>query len=198
MTDALNILRIDSSARHEGSVSRDLADLYIDKIAESQAVRVETRDVSDPLPVVTQDWIDANFTPSEDRTPPQKAALATSDRMVEELQRSDLVLLSVPIYNFSIPASLKLWIDQVARAGLTFRYTQSGPIGLLENTRAVILVASGGTQIGSDLDFATPYLRHVLGFLGIQEVEIVAADQLMASGADKVELTKERIRELAA
>jgi FMN-dependent NADH-azoreductase len=198
MTDTINILRVDSSARHEGSVSRELADIYIDRLAEDRPVRVETRDVSAPLPVVSGEWIGANFTPADDRTADQKAILATSDRLVEELQRNDIIVLSVPIYNFNIPASLKLWVDQVARAGLTFRYTENGPEGLLEGKRAVILVASGGTEVSSEIDFATPYLKHVLGFLGIHDVDIVAADQLMASGPEKIEQTKEQVRALAA
>ncbi|MGB3456616.1 MAG: NAD(P)H-dependent oxidoreductase [Litorimonas sp.] len=198
MTDTLNILRVDSSARHEGSVSRELADIYIDSLAKDRDVRVETRDVSDALPVVTESWIGASFTPEDDRTPAQADALSLSDRLVGELERADLVVLSVPIYNFSVPASLKLWIDQVARAGKTFRYTDNGPVGLLENKRAVILLASGGTQAGSDVDFATPYLKHVLGFLGIHDVETVAADQLMASGPEKIAQTQEQVRALAA
>ena len=198
MTTPLNILRIDSSARHEGSVSRELADIYIDQLAESRSVRVETRDVSQALPVVDQDWIGANFTPEDDRSADQRAILSTSNSLVQELQRNDVIVLSVPIYNFSIPAALKLWVDQVARAGLTFRYTENGPVGLLEGKKAVILVASGGTQVGSNIDFATPYLKHVLGFLGIHDVEVVAADQLMASGPEKIEQTQEQVRALAA
>lgn len=198
MSQPLNILRIDSSARRDGSVSRDLADLYIDSVAETRPVRVQTRDVSGGLPVINQDWIAATFTPEPDRTADHHAALAGSDRLVEELEASELIVISTPIYNFGIPASLKLWIDQIARAGRTFRYTENGPVGLLNGKRVVILAASGGTQVGSDIDFATPYLRHVLGFLGISDVDIIAADQLMASGPDKVQLTKQRIRTLAA
>lgn len=198
MTQPLNILRIDASARKDGSISRELADFYIDRIAERRAVRVETRDTSDGLPLVTQDWITANFTPDSDRTPDNRAVLATSDRLVDELKRNELLVISTPIYNFSIPAGLKLWVDQVARAGLTFRYTDKGPVGLLDGKRAVILVASGGTKVGSDIDFATPYLRHVLGFIGVTDVEIIAADQLMASSPDKIEQTKDQVRALAA
>lgn len=198
MSQPLNILRIDSSARRDGSVSRDLADLYIDSVAETRPVRVQTRDVSRGLPVINQDWIAATFTPEPDRTADHRAALAGSDRLVEELEASELIVISTPIYNFGIPASLKLWIDQIARAGRTFRYTENGPVGLLNGKRVVILAASGGTQVGSDIDFATPYLRHVLGFLGISDVDIIAADQLMASRPDKVQLTKQRIRTLAA
>lgn len=198
MSQPLNILRIDSSARRDGSVSRDLADLYIDLVAETRAVRVQTRDLSEGLPVINQNWIAATFTPEPDRTADHRAALDVSDQLVEELESSELIVISTPIYNFGIPASLKLWVDQVARAGRTFRYTENGPVGLLNGKRAVILAASGGTQVGSDIDFATPYLRHVLGFLGVSDVEIIAADQLMASGPDKVQLTKQRIRTLAA
>lgn len=198
MTQPLNILRIDASARKDGSISRELADLYIDRIAERRAVRVETRDTSDGLPLVTQDWITANFTPDGDRTTDNRAVLATSDRLVDELKRNELLVISTPIYNFGIPAALKLWVDQVARAGLTFRYTDKGPVGLLDGKRAVILVASGGTKVGSDIDFATPYLCHVLGFIGITDVEIIAADQLMASGPEKIEQTKDQVRALAA
>jgi FMN-dependent NADH-azoreductase len=105
--------------------------------------------------------------------------LALSDSLVAELQAADTVLITLPIWNFGIPSTLKAWIDQVARAGVTFRYTPDGPVGLLEGKRAILAVASGGTEVGSAIDFATDYLRHVLGFIGIHEVEIVAADRLM-------------------
>lgn len=198
LTQPLTILRIDSSARRAGSVSRDLADAYIDHIAEHRAVRVQTRDVSEALPVIDQGWIAATFTPEPDRTADHHTALAASDQLVEELEASELIVISTPIYNFAIPAALKLWIDQVARAGRTFRYTETGPVGLLTGKRAVILVASGGTQVGSEIDFATPYLRHILGFLGITDVDVIAADQLMASGPDKVARVKEQLRNRAA
>lgn len=198
MTSPLNILRVDSSARLEGSVSRELADIYIDRLAETRPVKVETRDVSQPVQIVTGDWIGANFTPDEQRTSDHHAVLAQSNSLVDELKRNELIVISLPIYNFNVPAALKLWIDQVARVGLTFRYTENGPVGLLEGKRAVILVASGGTQVGSDIDFATPYLKHVLGFMGINDVQIVAADQLMASGPEKIAQTKEKVRALAA
>jgi FMN-dependent NADH-azoreductase len=177
MTQPLTILRIDSSARQTGSVSRDLADIYIDRLAENRSVRVETRDVSHGLPVINQDWIAANFTPEDQRSADNLAALALSDALVNELERNELIVISMPIYNFNLSASLKLWIDQIARVGRTFRYTENGPIGLLTGKRAVILFASGGTKVGSEIDFGTPYLRHLLGFIGITDVEIITADQ---------------------
>lgn len=194
MTQPLTILRIDASARNDGSVSRQLADVYIDRLAETRAVRVETRDVSVGLPVIDQDWIAASFTPEADRSPEHRATLTQSDRLVEELERNELIVISTPIYNFGIPASLKLWVDQIARAGRTFRYTDTGPVGLLSGKRAVILVASGGTEVESEIDFATPHLRQVLIFSGITDIEIIAADQLATSSADKVERVKSELR----
>lgn len=180
MTQPLTILRIDSSARQTGSVSRDLADHYIDQIAESQSIRVETRDVSQGLPLIDQDWIAANFTPEDQRSSENRAALALSDALVNELECNELIVISMPVYNFNLSASLKLWIDQIARVGRTFRYTENGPIGLLTGKRAVILFASGGTKAGSEIDFGTPYLRHLLSFIGITDVEIITTEQLAA------------------
>ncbi len=130
-------------------------------------------------------WVDANFTPPEQRNEEQKAALAESDALVSELKAADVLVIGVPIYNFGIPAALKAWVDMVARARLTFRYTENGPVGLLQGKRAYLAVASGGTAVGSEIDFATGYLRHVLGFLGIDDVQIVAADRLMARGEEE-------------
>ena len=88
-------------------------------------------------------------------------------------------MIGLPIYNFGVPAALKAWVDLVARAGVTFRYTEAGPQGLLTAKRAIVAVASGGTEAGSEIDFATGYIRHVLGFIGITDVSFVTADRLM-------------------
>ena len=191
----LNILRIDSSARHDGSITRRLADTYIDTLATHRAVRVQTRDVSEGLPFLDADWIDANFTPEPDRNDRQRKTLALSDTLIDEIDAADVIIVGTPIYNFSVPASLKAWIDLIARAGRTFRYTENGPKGLLKSKRAVILAASGGTAVDSDIDFAVPYLKHVMGFIGITDVEIIAADHLMMGGDDKIMASTDRIRE---
>jgi FMN-dependent NADH-azoreductase len=183
----LKVLRIDSSARREGSVSRQVADVLIARLEESEGpIDLRVRDLaSDAPPFVDADWIGANFTPPEERGEAQRAALAHSDALVAELMAADVLVIGVPIYNFGVPAALKAWVDMVARARVTFRYTENGPEGLLRGKRAYLAVASGGTAVGSAIDFATGYLRHVLGFLGIEEVEIVAADQAMVRGADE-------------
>ncbi len=172
-----NVLRIDASARHEGSVSRRIADHVVAGLGSS--ARISVRDLAvDPAPFVNADWVGATFTPLAARSSAQHEVLSGSDQLVEELEAADIVVIATPIYNFGVPAALKAWFDQVARAGRTFRYTEAGPEGLLKGKRAVIAIASGGTPIGSEIDFATPWLRHMLGFLGITDVDIVSRDSL--------------------
>ncbi len=180
---ALRILRVDSSARTGSSVSRRLGDLLLHRLEQEHgSVEIAHRDVSAGLPFVTEAWVVANATDPAERTPQQEEELAVSERLVGELERADVLVLSTPIYNFGIPAALKAWIDQVARARRTFRYSDAGPVGLLEGKKAYVLVASGGTEVGSEIDFVSGYLRHILGFLGIRDVELIAADRLMARG----------------
>ena len=183
----LKVLRVDSSARSDGSMSRRVADELMEQLREREgAVEVRVRDLAVDAPsFVDADWVDANFTPAEQRDEAQKAALAESDALVSELKSADVLVIGVPIYNFGIPSALKAWVDMVARARLTFRYADNGPVGLLKGKRAYLAVASGGTAIGSEMDFATGYLRHVLGFLGIDDVHVVAADRLMARGEEE-------------
>lgn len=170
------ILRIDASARREGSVSRDLSDKIIARLGDASVV---TRDLADGVPLINETWIGANFTPADARSDAQGAALAMSDTLIAEIMAAETLVIGLPVYNFGVPAALKAWIDQIARAGLTFQYTETGPKGLLEGKRAIVAMASGGTEAGSDMDFATGYLRHVLGFVGIHDVTFVTADRLM-------------------
>lgn len=178
----LNVLRVDASGRESGSTTRALADLIVQGLAARGPVRVAGRDVAKGLPFVDEPWIAANFTDSDQRDEAKRAALARSDELVREVMEADLLLIGVPLYNFSVPASLKAWIDQIARARLTFRYTEHGPEGLLKGKRAILVVATGGTPVEGAMDFATPWLKHVLGFLGIGDVEVVAAERQMIQG----------------
>ena len=188
------ILHIDASARLADSVSRQLSSRIVERLGGD----VIRRDLAQPLPQITQDWVTANFTPPEDRSTAQRDTLALSDRLVDELHAARTIVIGTPIYNFGVPAALKAWIDLVARAGLTFRYSDTGPVGLLTGKRAIIAIASGGTAVGSEIDFASGYLRHVLGFLGITEVEIIAADQIMINADQALAGAHERIDTLAA
>jgi FMN-dependent NADH-azoreductase len=189
------VLHIDSSARRTGSVSRDLTAQIVERLGAAEVIR---RDLATPLPLLDETWINANFTPADQRSDEQAKLLAQSDALVEELKAADTLVIGAPIYNFSVPAGLKAWIDLVARVGLTFTYTDQGPVGLLEGKRAIIAVASGGTEAGSAIDFATGYLRHMLGFMGITEVEIVAADTLAIDEGAALAKAKAQIETLAA
>jgi len=184
----LKVLRVDSSARREGSVTRRVTDALIDRLMDTGGtVETTVRDLAEHAPhFVDAAWVAANFTPPEQRTPVQQAVLAESDALVAELKAADMLVIGVPIYNFGVPAALKAWVDMVARVRLTFRYTENGPVGLLRGKRAWLVVASGGTTAGSEIDFATSYLRHVLAFLGIDDVQIVAADRVLRQGEGEV------------
>lgn len=165
----MHVLLIQSSVRGDASVSRDLASAVADRLGGASVVR----DVAAGLPLIDAAWTAANFTPKAERTPEQAAALALSDSLIAELRAADVIVIGAPTYNFSIPAGLKSWIDQIARAGETFRYGDGGPEGLLTGKRAIIAASSGGTPFGSEIDFNTRYLRHMLAFVGITRVEVV-------------------------
>lgn len=183
-----HILRIDSSARGAGSTTRQLTDRLVARLAEQgYGAAVTQRDLSvTPPALLTESWVGANFTDETERSDEQKAALAASDELIAELEAADTIVIGVPVYNFGVPAALKAWVDLIARARRTFRYTDQGPEGLLKGKTAYLVVASGGVAVGSDADFATGYMRHMLGFVGITDVIVVAADQQMV-GSDAIE-----------
>ncbi len=181
MSTTTTILNITASARTTGSKTRALADDVLAEYAAAGETTVISRNVAAGLPFVDEDWVGANFTHEAERTPDQRAKLMVSDSLVAELEAADVVVIGLPVYNFGVPASLKAWIDMVARVGKTFRYTSSGPVGLLTGKKAIIAMASGGTKYGSAIDFATPYLKHALSFIGIQDVTVLVADEADAT-----------------
>ncbi len=192
------ILRVDASMRREGSITRTLTDAVIAKLNRNGDHTVLTRDLADGMPFFTEPWIAANFTDASERTSEQRAVLAQSDALVAELQEADTVVIGVPIYNFGVPAALKAWIDMITRARLTFRYTETGPEGLLKNKKAILVVASGGTQVGSEIDFAVPYMKLILAFVGITDVEVIHADEADTKGKSRIENAEAEITRLAA
>ena len=172
----MNILRIDASGRRDGSVTRQIADRVVARLAGAGDT-VTVRDLAVTPPVLVSDEIvRAYFTPAGERSEAQRGAVAPSDAVVDELKAADVIVIGTPIYNFGVPAALKGWADMAARAGETFRYGESGPEGLLTGKRAIVAVASGGTRAGSQIDWATPWLRFFLGFIGITDVTVMAAD----------------------
>jgi FMN-dependent NADH-azoreductase len=190
-----HILRIDASARRQNSISRDLTDQIVEKLSPET---VTTRDLAEGIALLDEAWIGANFTPAVDRTAEQAQTLAPSDALVAELKAADTLVIGLPIYNFGVPAALKAWIDQVARVGVTFRYTEAGPEGLLTGKRAIIALASGGTEAGSAIDFATGYIRHLLGFIGITDVTFVTADRMAIDPEATLAGARQQVAALAA
>ncbi|MFT5867729.1 MAG: FMN-dependent NADH-azoreductase [Gammaproteobacteria bacterium] len=191
----MKILRIDSSARTDGAHSRALMDTFISDL--KNIATVVKRDLTESLPHVDAEWVAANNTAADERTPEQNAKLSVSDTLINELEAADTLLIGLPIYNFGVPAALKSWIDQVCRARRTFAYSENGPVGLLEGKRAIVVYVSGGTPIGSDIDFASNYVRHIMGFIGITDVTFVAADKHMMDDTALPRATDE-IKALAA
>lgn len=192
-----NILHIDASGRGKPSVSRQLSNEIVQKISSDQTT-VTYRDVSQGLPFVDELMIGAYFTQKAERSDEQHQAIGLSDTIVEELMAADTVVIGLPIYNFSMPAGFKTWADLAARVGETFKYTETGPVGLLEGKKAYVAVASGGTKVGSEIDFLTPWLRHFLGFIGISDVEIVQAEAINRNGEKAVEEARASISSIRA
>ena len=193
----LKVLEVSASGRNEGSVSRMLSADLLGALEERHGtIELTRRDLNRALPFVDEAWIAANFTALEERSAEQRAVLAASDALVAELKAADVLVIGAPIYNFGVPAALKAWIDMVARARLTFRYTANGPKGLLEGKKAYVVIASGGVPVDSAVDFATPYLRHTLAFLGITDVDVIAADQLNSRVEESIDAARVRIAEL--
>jgi len=197
MEKTVKVLRIDASGRQDQSSTRALADNLINALTgRYSSVEVVSRDLAKGIPHVDQNWIEANFTPEEERSTDHQQRLSYSDSLVDELKAADVIVIGVPIYNFGIPAALKAWVDMDARARLTFRYTGNGPEGLLKGKKAYLLVASGGVAVDSEADFATPYMRHVLGFLGITDIEVVTATQQNVRGDDSISDARAQIANL--
>jgi len=171
------VLLVNSSSRYKDSITRQVADLLVNYLAGNKT-QIINRDLAQGIPFVDENWVVANFTTPEERTDEHKASLNFSDNLVQELQQAEQIVIASPIYNFNLPAVLKAWIDLIARARLTFQYTAQGAEGLLKNKKVYIVMASGGVPIGSEMDFVSPYLKHVLSFIGINDVSIIDANKI--------------------
>ncbi len=173
------ILHINSSSRYQDSITRQVSEYVVNQqLHSSSHLTVVKRDLATGLPFIDEQWVNANFTPEEHRSETDKEVLRFSDELVRQLKQAEHIVIASPIYNFGIPAVLKAWIDLIARARLTFQYTESGPEGLLKNTKATLVMASGGVPIGSENDLATQYLQQALAFIGITEVTVIDATKV--------------------
>lgn len=175
-----SILRIDASIKGEAAVSRRLTGRIVDRLLSLHpGARVVSRDLAQGITQIDGPWLGAIFTPPEARSDAQKFTAAQADAILAEVKAADILVIALPVYNFAAPAQLKSWVDHIARRGETFVYTEAGPQGLLKGKRAIVAYTSDGTPIGSDLDHASGWLRQVLGFIGITDVEFVAADRIV-------------------
>ncbi len=174
-----NILRIEASIKGPAAISRKLTDRIMARLlAAHPDAQVVTRDLSDGVPQIDGNWLGAVFSPAEARNDAQQAIAAIADTYLAEVKAADVLVIALPVYNFGVPAQLKSWIDQLARKGETFNYTETGPVGLLTGKRAIVAFTSDGTKFGSEIDFASGYIRHMLGFFGITDVQFAAADAI--------------------
>lgn len=179
MSTKLRILRLDASASPGESGSSQLADRLVEQLQlRGDEIELRSRDLNHDAEFIDGGWVGANFTAASDRNAEQQQALGLSDRLIAELNWADHIVLATPMYNFGIPATLKAWVDQVCRAGVTFRYTENGAEGLLAGKSADIVITTGGAPLGSPVDFVSAYLRQVFAFIGINEVNIIGADQM--------------------
>jgi FMN-dependent NADH-azoreductase len=176
----MNILQINSSARSEGSHSTKLANALVERLrSEHAGASLKVRDLSrTPHPALDEAALQALFAPAEQRTPEQAARVALDDELIAEIQAADIVVLGVPMYNFGVSTQLKNWIDAIARAQVTFRYTDTGPEGLLKQKKVYAVLTRGGLYRGTPGDTQVPYLKMVLGFLGMTDVQFVYAEGL--------------------
>jgi FMN-dependent NADH-azoreductase len=178
------VLIIESSARQDGSISRQLTQQFISQWqATHPADELTVRDLAiNPVPHLDADLLGGWMKPEGQRSHDEFDALQRSNELTDELLAADVLVLAAPMYNFAIPSTLKAWLDHVLRAGVTFKYTETGPQGLLTGKRAVVLTARGGIYAGSTSDHQEPYLRQVLAFIGIHDVDFIHAEGLNLGG----------------
>lgn len=176
----MKILQINSSARAGASHSTRLAGDVVARLSAAQpGATVTVRDLAaTPHPALDETALGALFTPADQRTPAQAARVAQDDALIEELKAADVIVLGVPMYNFGVPVQLKNWIDAVARAGVTFRYTASGPEGLVKGKKVYVALTRGGQYRNTPADTQVPYLKTFLGFIGLTDVQFIYAEGL--------------------
>jgi len=181
------LLQIRSSIFSDGGQSSQLADRFVAAWREAHPDgRIRVRDLArEPVPHLDAQRFGAFLAKAEDRTPEQRAVVAGSDALIGELQRADVVVIGLPLYNFGVPSTLKAYFDHVARAGVTFRYTEKGPVGLLTGKKVYVFATRGGIYAGTPRDTQTAYVRNFLAFIGMDDVEFVYAEGLAISAASK-------------
>lgn len=192
----MNILVIKSSVFGDNGNSSTLVNEQVERLkAQHPEATVVVRDLSaEPIPHLDGERVGAFFTPADQRSDDQQAVEAFSQTLIAELKAADQVVLGLPMYNFGIPSQLKSWIDHVARAGITFRYTENGPQGLLDDRPVTVVAARGGLYAGTANDTVTPYIKLFFGFVGITDVSFVYAEGLnMGDDAKEKAMSEARV-----
>jgi len=198
------LLQINASMNNSHGQSSRLASQFVAAFLKRDPdVKVVVRDVAtaEPVPHLDAERFGAFITKPQDRSPAQEAVVAYSDALINELQQADVIVMGLPMYNFGVPSQLKAYFDHVARAGVTFKYTEQGPVGLLTGKRTYVFAARGGVYAGTPLDTQTGYVRDFLRFLGITDVTFVYAEGLAISTQSKETILAKagaEIAELAA
>lgn len=196
MNNEMNkILFYKTSPKNEGSISTELGEYLVNRLSKEGNTNVSKRQL-DQVPFINQQIINGLYINDNEKTLEQLEAFKISYAIVKDVHENDTIIISTPIYNFAAPAVLKAWADLVARLNKTFQYTDNGPVGLLKNKKAYIVVSSGGTKIGSEIDFFTPWMKFFLNFIGIKDVTFISADQLMSDDGSKIIQAKSQINEL--
>lgn len=199
----VQILQLNTSARSVGANSTIVADLITKRLKQQRPeASLLLRDMaSDPNPMLDEPALNALFTPNEQRSEAQHARMAQDDALISAVQNSDIVVLGVPMINFGIPVQLKSWFDAIAKAGVTFRYTENGPIGLLTGKKVYVALARGGIYRDTPNDTQVPYLTLMLGFLGMTDVQYVYAEGFAmgpAAATNAMQEAKQQISDLFA
>lgn len=174
-----NLLLINTSINGEQGNSNKLATEFVEQLATSTALKVTERDLSEQVIAhLGAQEMATWMTPAEERTAEQQKLAAVSDQLIEEVQNADILVIGMPMYNFGVPSHFKAWIDRIARAGITFKYTEQGPVGLLQDKKAIIVAARGGMYAGTAKDTQSQYLKDVFAFIGITDIEFIYAEGL--------------------
>lgn len=193
------VLRLNTSILGANSVSSSLIQELLDGLGQGRELQVTERDFgTDPVPHVDGDWLQALLTPEAERSAAQQRKVDYSDSLIAELQAADILVIGLPMYNFSVPSMLKAWNDHVARAGVTFRYTDSGPEGLLAGKKVYLVAAMGGVHEVGESDFLRPYMKQFLGLLGIDDITFITASGLNMGEQPRADGIAGAQREIAA
>ena len=187
----MNVLHINTSLRNEDSTSRELSQQFVDKLKEKKSINVKTLDLAEePIPHINQEYAKAMYLPLEQHSEKENNTLMLSNTLVDQLFRTDLVVLATPMYNFGIPSVLKSYIDHISRAGRTFIADETGFHGQLKHLTMVLINSCGGaydTESTAEMDFVKPYLKSICGFLGITNVHYISIEPTTFYGSEAKE-----------